>query len=178
MPERQDIERLARKHSFSDFKWIDPQQIVVSHWVRMKCMYGCRHFGDASCPPNVPSVDECRAFVREYEHVLVIHEAKAAQNPEERHAWAAEANARLLELEREVFISGHRKAFLFFLDTCRMCDECADERSDCNQPISSRPTPEGMGVDVFETVRRIDYPISVLSDYDQVMNRYAFLFVA
>jgi len=34
-----------------------------------------------------------------------------------------------------------------------------------------------MAVDVFETVRKIGYPIEVLYDYSQEMNRYAFLLI-
>ena len=32
-------------------------------------------------------------------------------------------------------------------------------------------------MDVFATVRKLGYPIEVLIDYDQAMNRYAFLLV-
>ncbi len=38
-------------------------------------------------------------------------------------------------------------------------------------------TPEAMAVDVFSTVRRLDFPMEVLSDYSQPMNRYAFLMI-
>jgi hypothetical protein len=41
----------------------------------------------------------------------------------------------------------------------------------------SRPTPESMAMDVFATVRKLGYPIDVLYDYSQEMNRYAFLFI-
>ena len=34
-----------------------------------------------------------------------------------------------------------------------------------------------MTVDVFTTVRGVGYPIEVLFEYDQEMNRYAFLMV-
>jgi hypothetical protein len=34
-----------------------------------------------------------------------------------------------------------------------------------------------MAMDVFSTVRRIGYPIEVLADYRQAMNRYAFLLI-
>jgi hypothetical protein len=34
-----------------------------------------------------------------------------------------------------------------------------------------------MAVDVFATVRKIGFPVEVLSDYDQPMNRYAMLLV-
>jgi hypothetical protein len=42
-------------------------------------------------------------------------------------------------------------------------------------PRQARPSPESMAVDVFSTVRQVGYPIEVLSDYAQAMNRYAFL---
>jgi len=34
-----------------------------------------------------------------------------------------------------------------------------------------------MAVDVFSTARRCGYPIQVLTDYDQPMNRYALLLI-
>jgi hypothetical protein len=34
-----------------------------------------------------------------------------------------------------------------------------------------------MAMDVFATVRKLGYPIEVLTDYDQAMNRYAFLLI-
>ena len=41
----------------------------------------------------------------------------------------------------------------------------------------ARPTPEALAVDVYSTVRAIGYPIQVLSDYTQEMNRYALLLI-
>ena len=41
----------------------------------------------------------------------------------------------------------------------------------------ARPSPESFCVDVFTTVRKYGYPIKVLRDYDQEMNRYAILMV-
>jgi hypothetical protein len=34
-----------------------------------------------------------------------------------------------------------------------------------------------MAMDVYSTVRPYGYPIEVLSDYSQAMNRYAFLLI-
>jgi hypothetical protein len=50
-------------------------------------------------------------------------------------------------------------------------------REDCKNPRLMRSSPEGMAVDVFATVRQFGFPIQVLSDYTQAMNRYAFLLV-
>jgi hypothetical protein len=41
----------------------------------------------------------------------------------------------------------------------------------------ARPCPESLGVDVFGTVRKYELPIRVLKDYDEQMDRYAFLLI-
>ena len=63
------------------------------------------------------------------------------------------------------------------MDSCTICNDCPGSRDECRNPESVRPTPEAMAVDVFATVKHYDYPINVLSDYSQKMNRYAFLMI-
>ena len=74
-------------------------------------------------------------------------------------------------------LSRDEKAFLLYLDSCHICSTCSGSEKPCFLPKQARPTPEALGVDVFATVRQIGYPIAVLSDYDQTMNRYAFLLI-
>jgi predicted metal-binding protein len=176
--ERAALEALFVKHGFTDFRWIDPAEIVVAEWVRMKCLYGCREYGrNAACPPNAPPLDACARFFREYERAAVFHFAKTVDRPEDRHPWSRKLSLELLELEHEVFKAGWFKAFLIFFDSCGICLECTGERTTCKEPKLARPTADALGVDVFSTVRKLGYPIEVLSDYDQEMNRYAFLLV-
>ncbi len=178
MNTREKIEEIVKQYDVKDFKWIDPKTIVVEQWVRMKCLFGCKEYGKtATCPPNVPSIEESKNFFQEYTSALVIHFEKSVEQPEDRHAWTRGINTHLLELERDVFISGFRKAFLLFMDSCTMCEGCPGKREKCKEPEKARPTPEALGMDVFATVRQIGYPIEVLSDYSQTMNRYAFLFI-
>lgn len=178
MSDRKHLEKLFIKHRFKDFKWINPQNIVVSHWVRMKCIFGCIEYGkNASCPPNTPSVDECERFFREYTECIVFHFEKKLQNPEKRHEWAKGINERLLRLEREVFLDGNQKAFMLYMDSCNTCNTCAGERIKCKNKRSARPAPEALAVDLFSSVERLNYPIEVLRDYSETMNRYAFLLV-
>ncbi len=172
------LEKKFRQHGFTDFRWLDPKQIVIAQWARMKCLYGCVEYGKtASCPPNVPSVTECERFFREYRRAVVFRFHKKVAKPEDRFAWTRKTNLKLLKLEREVFVSGHEKAFLLFMDSCNICAECSGKREACKQPKMARPTPEAMAVDVYSTVRKLGYPIEVLSRYDKTMNRYAFLFI-
>ena len=178
MSGRKQLETFFLKHKFKDFKWINPKNIVVSHWVRMKCIFGCVGYGkSACCPPNMPSVDECANFFHEYREGVVFHFEKKVQKPEDRHEWTRGINERLLRLEREVFLAGNPKTFLLFMDTCGFCKECAAERINCRNKRSARPAPEAMAVDVFSTVKQIGYPIEVLQNYSKTMNRYAFLLV-
>ena len=178
MSNRNELEALFEKHGYTDFKWIQPTEIVVAQWVRMKCMFGCSGYAsNASCPPNVPSISECRQFFREYDTAALFHFERTVDKPEDRHAWSRKVNQGLLKLEREVFLAGYEKAFLLFMDSCGICAECSSRREECRNPESIRPTPEGLAMDVFSTVRQIGYPIQVLSDYSQPMNRYAFLLI-
>jgi predicted metal-binding protein len=172
------LEAMFAKHGFEDFKWIEPGKIVVAEWVRMKCLYGCATYGrNACCPPNVPSVPECRRFFDEYRTAALFHFEKKVKKPMDRRPWARGINASLLRLEREVFLSGYPKAFLLFIDSCHLCGDCVPLRAECKKPKSARPAPEAMAVDVFSTVKQYGYPIEVLADYSQAMNRYAFLLI-
>ncbi len=178
MKSREQIEELVRKHNVNDFKWMDPSKFIIEQWVRMKCMYGCEEYGKtATCPPNVPTIAECREFFKEYTSALVIHYEQSFDRPEDRHDWTKNINSQLLKLERDLFISDFRKAFLLFLDTCTLCEGCPAKREKCKDPRNARPTPEALGMDVYATVRQIGYPIEVLYDYTQTMNRYAFLMI-
>lgn len=38
------IEQIIRNKGFEDFKWIYPGGIIISQWVRMKCMFGCTFY--------------------------------------------------------------------------------------------------------------------------------------
>jgi predicted metal-binding protein len=178
MSRRDELERLFEVHGYQDFQWIDPQRIVVAQWVRMKCMYGCHEYGSSAvCPPNVPSVNDCERFFREYTDAVIFHFEQVVEKPEDRHAWSREVNGELLKLEREVFITGHPKAFLLFMDTCEICRDCSAVRAECRNQRDARPTPEALAVDVFSTVKHLGFPIQVLPDYEKAMNRYALLMI-
>ncbi len=175
---KKKIEKIFRDHSLDDYKWIEPGKIVVAEWVRMKCRFGCDNYGEgACCPPNLPSVEECERFFLEYEECVIFHFEKTLSDPKKRRAWNAKTNKKMLEVEREVFLAGHEKAFVLFMGTCAFCKDCASTRTECKHKDWARPTPEGFAVDVYSTARSVGYPIEVVKDYDEKMNRYALLLV-
>lgn len=175
---RRQIDKLITKHGCTDFKWINPKDIVVAEWVRMKCRFGCDGYGrNASCPPNVPDVEECRRFFDSYSTGIIFHFAKRVPRPKERHIWSSGVTRKMLTLEREIFLAGCYKAFLLPMDSCSLCAKCPGLRELCKQPALARPSPEAMAVDVYATARQYGYPIEVLKDYSQTMNRYGFLLI-
>ncbi len=178
MINHKQLEEIFAKHSFTDFKWLDAKKIVVAQWVRMKCMFGCAEYGNsATCPPNVPSVEECKNFFHDYSEAVIFHFEKSVNKPDDRYAWTRQVNTKLWKLERDVFVLGYPKTFLLYMDTCYLCQDCSETRTKCLNKKMARPTPEALAVDVYSTVKQLGYPIQVLSDYSQQMNRYAFLMV-
>jgi predicted metal-binding protein len=172
------IEQIIRDKGFEDFKWINPSDIKISQWVRMKCMFGCPSYGESgTCPPNVPSVDDCQKFIREYDHGIILHFSKLLKDPADRKDYCREINKTLLKIERGVFLEGFRKAFVLLTDECRLCEDCTGNREDCKNKRDSRPGPESLAIDVFDTVSKYGFPINVLKDYDEVMNRYSILLI-
>lgn len=172
------LENLLIKHGFTDFQWLKPERIHVYQWVRFKCRFGCSSYGkSATCPPNLPSITDCREFVAEYRHVLIVHISKVLAKPEDYRAWSNDLTRRMYKLEQEVFLAGYYKAFLLPANMCTLCNSCSVNRTDCKNPIMSRPCAEAVGIDVYAAAREVGYPIEVLRDHRQAMNRYAFLLV-
>ncbi len=178
MADKEKLEKLFRDHGFGDFKWINARDIVVAHWTRFRCQFGCPNYGkNATCPPNLPSIDECRKMIGEYSQAAVFHLEKELEKPEDRKPWNKDMISQLVALEREVFLSGYYKTFLIPFNACAFCETCAGNRQECKNPRMARPGADGMGIDVYATVRSLGYPIQVLKDYKEAMNRYAFLLV-
>ncbi len=175
---RSQIEEFIEKYEPDDFKWADPKDFFIGQWVRMKCMYGCPAYGkQGCCPPNTPSIPECERFFKEYSEAVIIKYEVKLDDPKKRHAWTDKRNARLAKLERDVFLAGNHKAFVLFIDPCHFCKECIPERTQCQQAMIARPSPEAFGVDVYGTVRKYGFKLDVRSHYDQIMRRFGILLV-
>ncbi|MBI9066104.1 MAG: DUF2284 domain-containing protein [Salinivirgaceae bacterium] len=177
MINKEEIESLLTAEDFSKFAWIDPKNIVVAHWVRMKCTFGCPDYGSGTCPPNTPSVDDCSKFFKEYSSGLIISLTKFADKNKYPSDWSKEMNEKLLKIEREVFIKGFHKTFLLNQAGCFKCKECSNNRANCIDKVNSRPSLESFAVDVYQTVRNAGFEINVLKDSPAEMNKIAILLI-
>jgi predicted metal-binding protein len=172
------VDDILRSRGFDDYKWLNPREdIAVAMWVRFKCMYGCGSYGKcACCPPAVPPVSECREMLFEYRRAVILRFTYQSMTKEEK----TEQAKRLLELEREIFLAGFRKAFLLSSQrACAFAQSCSagGERLKCSDMAGARPSPEAMGIDVFQTARGVGYPIEVLKDHSETSNRYSFILI-
>ncbi len=176
--EKPRVEDRLREYGFDDFRWLSGKDIVVNQWVRFKCQLMCQRYGESAvCPPSLPSIAACREFFAEYESAVVLRKQKTAEHREPDSVLFREIDDNLLALERAVFLDGYYKAMALPMTVCYLCRECTGDRTTCRHKDKARPNPEALGVDVFATVRALGYPVEVLNDYGETMNRYALLLV-
>jgi predicted metal-binding protein len=171
------VDQIVRQHGFTDYKWIVPQKdITVSRWVRFHCEFGCSNYGKlGTCPPAVPSVEECRQMIYEYENAIIFHFAMQLESKRDHLKLLVD----FYELEREIFFAGFYKVFLLQHDSCSLCRECAAEgvREKCINKFKARPGADAMGIDVYQTAHNAGYPIQVVRNHDEMTNRFTFLLV-
>jgi predicted metal-binding protein len=147
--------RLAAGSGLIDPKMIRAKDIVLGEWVRWKCKYGCPDYGKwLTCPPYSPTPTETRALLREYKRALLFR-----MKPDKRKMLRS-----LVNLERRIFLGGHRKALAFSGGSCNLCRVCNIRSRTCRKPEIARPSMEACGIDVFETARRAGCQISILKD--------------
>lgn len=174
---KNNIENLLKTHDFEDVTWINPKAIVVSQWVRIKCEFGCSDYGLGACPPNTPSVKDCRDFFNEYENAIIIRLTQTADKDSYPLAWSKDMTNKLLEVERQIFLSGNQKAFLLNQTCCSICSDCSGNRKDCKDKRRSRPSPEAFAVDVYQTLRNNGLEINVVNKNPSPISRVAILLI-
>src|SRR5208337_3749568 len=64
---------LAVRMGAVDAKVIDPKNIVVKDWVRLKCQYGCGNYGKSlTCPPFSPTPEQTRKALEGYSSAILM----------------------------------------------------------------------------------------------------------
>jgi predicted metal-binding protein len=168
-----------------DLKPIPSVSIIVSDWVRLKCMYGCKAYGKYfCCPPYAPAPEEMRKILSEYRTAIVVRleQEIPASGPEDAWAVARRSKGELQQivsdLEKKAFLSGRRKAFAMGSSPCNLCPTCIAEEifsqgktpsladaALCRHREEVRPSMEACGIDVFGTARNAGFSPHVLKSY-------------
>ena len=146
--------KLALEKGANEAKIIKASSIKTAAWTRLRCQFGCTHYGtNLCCPPYAPMPGETQKAIDEYSYALLV-----------RFPSIAEVKRVIPEIEREIFIDGRYKTFGFKAGSCGLCPEC--NLKTCVQARIARPSMEAAGIDVYETVRKNGFTIEVLKNQD------------
>jgi len=150
----EDLKRFAKlavKMGAHDAKPIDPKNIFVEDWVRLKCQYGCGYYGKSlTCPPYSPTPEQTGRALKGYSHAILM------RLPDE----SMTTHNMVAKLERHVFLSGYHSALGLPAGPCERCQKCNLQH--CLYPRLARPSLEACGIDVYTTARKNGFQIEVL----------------
>ena len=171
----EEIKKMAINDGAFVVSLINPDDVVVGNWVRLKCQFGCPSYAKKlSCPPYSPTPDETRKVLNEYSKAYLIGYKgstifnKYDKGNDESLFPNVLKNIRksLFEIEKHAFLSGYYKAFVYgFCGPCTTCDKCVIEEDilTCKYATESRPSMEASGIDVFKTVQNAGLELEVQS---------------
>ena len=152
---------------FGEVLAISTETIHVADWTDLRCQYGCDRYGQGHCPPNSPSPQKTRDVLQDYSHVLLLEGEPPGKMFQKR----------VLEAEREAFLAGFHKAFAYWAGPCLLCEPCAAivTNGTCRNTRDARPSMEGAGIDVYETVRRAGLNLQILRNKVEFVRYFALL---
>lgn len=162
----EDYVAIALDMGCIDAKLISGRDLVIDPRTYLKCQWGCpQGLGTQNCPKDALKPWEAEAVIGKYEKVLLLHS-------DDKSLLSRVA----YDIERRAFLDGHY--FAFALCSCNLCENCPTrEGRPCPTPDKIRPAEHLLGVNVFETVRRLGLPIQVLRSEDEKPNHYCFVLI-
>ena len=151
---------------------VQTSKVHTAPWVRMKCQFGCRQYGQSHCcPPRTPTSDEMRRILDSYTHAILLH-----WNWKEGVKPIDEFNNAVVDTELALFLDGYYKAWSMGSGPCRLCEKC-NISGQCVHGTKARPSMEACGIDVFRTVREHGLPVRVLKERSEERHGYGLVLV-
>lgn len=144
--DNKDLIDTALRQGAVNAKVILAKTITLGNWVRLRCQFGCPHFGKRfTCPTYTPTAPEMSDILMDYQKVLVVEAETASQ-----------VHGLVLSLEGHFRSRGYLKAFALEALPCNLCDVCTIE-THCEHPDQARPTLHACGIDVPQTMSNIGW---------------------
>ena len=180
-------------------KIIPASEIIVENRVRLKCQAGCIGYGKKlTCPPYVPTPDEFRKILGEYNYALLVKFISSVhvesevicsvykywldpQVPADKKTQAEKFwndyfdetrlfSSKMLELERYAFNAGYTFALSFSIGSCRLCKTCNVKEGICIHPTQARIPEHAVGVNMVKTAEKAGIPIKFpVQEYPELM---------
>lgn len=149
---------------FSDCRLIHAKDILVSRWPVLKCRYGCDHYGSPHCPPSAPVAEDTSKVISGYRSALIVQGEPPSRD----------FQRMVLQAEREAFLLGFNRAFAYWAGPCSLCKTCAGDQN-CHNKKDTRPSMEGAGIDVYETVRAAGLSLRTLTDKNDFVKYFGLI---
>jgi predicted metal-binding protein len=193
------LKQFAMKLGAVDARIIPTDEVFVENRVVLKCKYRCSQYGmNWSCPPFVPSVEEFRSVLKEYEYAMVAKFQSSAEvnanavdllSSEKAlgvqkgmkelesfyEVWGEDkrkVHEALLKLEKFAFNKGFPFALGLRAGSCNLCPKC-DVTKTCVHPKMLRFSPEAVGVNLIKTLQNagmsLNVPISKLGESTSIV---------
>lgn len=153
-----------RALGFRHVRPIPADAVHIPAWPDLRCKFGCERYGSPHCPPNSPSPEKTREVLKDYSSAILL----------EGEPPGKEFQLRVLKAEKEAFTLGFHKTFAFWAGPCSLCPACPNDGK-CYNTRDSRPSMEGAGIDVFETVRRAGFRLRTLDNRNDFVKYYALI---
>jgi len=179
---RADMEAYRKKAielGAANSKIIRASDVIVDERVRLKCAVPkCHLYGEsANCPPYTPPPDEMRKVLRKYKWAVLFKTEVSPKadfvDDEQWHVGHMAHQRKIHEIastiEAMAFNDGYYLAAGFAAGGCKTA-LCAGQicqfldSGRCRFPLKSRPSMEGVGIDVYRLVTEAGwdvYPIAV-----------------
>jgi len=145
---------IATDLGFTRAHLINPRDIIIAPWVRLKCEFGCKGFGhNLQCPPHGLPENKMRRILNSYKHAVLLEGSPPGRS----------FHKKLLEIEKRAFLKGFHKSLSFGAGPCPVCEECSID-SQCKFPEKARPSMEASGIDVFGTAKKFGIELKPLKN--------------
>ncbi len=149
LPANTDFVGEAKKRGAIGAKIIRARTIALGNWTRLKCQFGCPHFGRLhTCPTFTPTTQEMSDILMDYDKALVVEANDSSK-----------VHELVLGLEIHYKALGFSKAFALEARPCELCEVCTVE-THCEYPEQARPTMQGCGIDVSKTLTNIGWKMA------------------
>jgi predicted metal-binding protein len=154
---------------------IGADKIVVDERVYYKCR-NCSGYGNSlGCPPFVLKPSETRELLKLYHYGIIYRKLESPERfcgaeAERNKNWSQQVSRDVQEtiatLEGSAFYKGFYFALAFGGGRCKLCSLDGDckglETRTCLQPFKKKPSMEAAGIDVYSTLRELDWTVSVV----------------
>ena len=174
------LEKMALEMGAIDTKIMPVTDVFVENRVTLKCKVGCVGYGKKlTCPPYVPTADEFKDILNEYQYAMLVKfksPAKADEDticsiyknwldpgtPEDLKNkadtfwndyfdYSKEIHNTMLELEKAAFNRGYTFALAFVNGSCRLCNVCNAKDGVCIHPSMARIPEHAVGINMKKT---------------------------